>query len=193
MKFGIIICRHCHRALGMELRFKSTSCPYCNAKLKVNPADFKYKSSSEKDLADKISKINEKCEINKSVSNNDEEDIGSFNVHSFRTKDLNDEQITKAAPNQSSPEKKGNREVYEKLDPIKRIAIKYKNERESIQLIKNLVQTLGQELGEFRFEDFKELLIECSMDTAKAEKYLEELKNSGYIYEPAPGTFKTIE
>ena len=127
MKFGIIQCRKCHRAFGINLRFKSTSCPFCNLKLKIVADNIKFKSASEKDLAEIISRINN--QIQQLDTDVKLQDTHTYNFDKFNLdlrkygKDYEDKDIDS--------------KVYEHLDPFERIALKYKSEPESIQLLKN--------------------------------------------------------
>jgi hypothetical protein len=83
--------------------------------------------------------------------------------------------------------------VYEQLDPIKRIAIKFKNKSDSLDLVRMLVINLGTELGEFSIDDFQRLLTECEIDKDKVDEYLDKLKELTIIYEPKPGIFRLVE
>ncbi len=177
MRFGIILCKICRRALGVDLRFKSTTCPFCNKKIKFSMVDIKYKTDSEKDLALRISKVN--VQIVEEVE---------FNI------DAKTENQKRSIKDWSSKRdvEKVEPQIYENLDPFKRIALKYKNQNQSMLLAEKLIIALGQELGEITLENFQRLLIECNIDQNKAYEYLEQLKNHGIIFEPKVGVYKVI-
>ena len=174
MRFGIIHCLKCHRALGFELRFRKTTCPYCNTRFSIDRGIIKFKTDSEKDLGQMISKLNKDFELSHGL-----EDKYTFELDSGNTLESNED---------SKPQF-----VYEQLDPIKRIAIKFKNEPESLDLVRMLALNLGTELGEFTLEVFQDLLNECNIDIAKAEKYLDKFKELTIIYEPRTGIYKVVE
>lgn len=183
MKFGVISCQKCHRALGINLRFKNTTCPYCNFKMAILPDNIQYKTNSEHDLASIISKINQQLfeqtdEIErnkpKKTLNFDNLDLGNL------TSDFKDGRDS-------------NETVYEQLDPYKRIQIKYKDEKVSISLLEKVIIDLGRELGEFTVQDFKELIHVFAFNEDKIDEYLDQLKNLNIIYEPRPGKYKIIE
>jgi hypothetical protein len=121
-----------------------------------------------------ISKLNKDFELSHSV-----EEMYSFG---FGSEDIDE------SKQDSEPAA-----VYEQLDPIKRIGIKYKNEPESLELVRKLALNLGTELGEFSLEAFQELLIECSIDIEKADEYLLKLKELTILYEPRSGIYKLVE
>ena len=178
MKFGIILCKKCHHALGIDLRFKSTTCAFCNKKIKFLKDDIKYTTDSEKDLVIKISNFNrqigEEVEFNIKV-----EYVDQKTTSKDRSSEI-DNEIVKP-------------QTFEDLDPFKRIALKYKNENESILLIEKLIKALCQELDEITLDDFQKLLMECSLSQDKAVEYLDQLKGHGIVFEPKIGIYKLIE
>ena len=183
MKFGMIQCKKCRHALGIDLRFKSTKCPFCNLKLSITPQDIKYQSMSEKEVSVVISKFNRQLEVDKIKdaktkhnTQNDWLEIPKLGAGVYGG-DGGDDDV----------------KVYEDLDPFKRIAMKYKNETESPQLLKKLVIDLGRELGEFTGDDLRKLLGACAFNIDKTDQYLEQLKNMGIIYEPKMGRYKMVE
>jgi hypothetical protein len=178
MKFGIILCKRCNRALGVNLRFKSTKCPFCNRKVKFFKDNIEYSTDSEKDLALKISKINEQIfeEVEVDLDLKTKNQKGTL-------RNLSSEVAAKKAEPQ----------IYENLDPFKRIALKYKDENESILLIEKLIKALGQELGEITLENFQKLLTECNLNQDKVIEYLDQMKTQGIIFEPKIGIYKLIE
>jgi hypothetical protein len=202
MKFGIILCRFCQRALGVQLRFKNTTCPYCGARIKLEPRFIKYSTESESELAEKISKINKQIDLNRKYRSTKVKDESLSGVD-----DLNEKSKlafgTEFTDSLSEDEGKDRtvivngqidkKQVHEELDPIKRIGFKFKNEKESITLMKTLVTNLYMELGEFSLTDLRRLFLECGIDDSKVEPYLEQLKNMNVIYEPKPGRFRIIE
>lgn len=193
MKFGVVFCRKCHRAIGLELRHKSTTCPFCNMKLKIILSDIRYSTASEKDLAIKISKINQQLEEHPGDTAFKPGVVKSEWEIDGLDKELEISNGNEKNKKQDIDQKQVERSVYENLDPIKRIAIKFKNESESISLIKDLMLALSHELGEVTLEDFQKLLIECNIEENKVEDYIEKLKNLGIIYEPKAGIYKLIE
>jgi len=184
MKFGIIQCRKCNRAFGINLRFKSTSCPFCNLKLKIVQENIKYKSTSEKDLAEIISKINKKIQ----QAEADDKRLCTTSSYDFDKFNLSSNKSVKGIDNKENDTK-----VYEQLDPYERIALKYKSETESIQLLKKIIIDLGHELGQFSISDIKELFKACAFDENKIDDYIEQLKNLNLIYEPRTGNYRLIE
>ncbi len=186
MKFGMIQCKKCRHALGIDLRFKSTKCPFCDLKLSVTPPDIKYQSMSEKEVSVVISKFNRQLEADKGKD--------AKTKHNTKN-DWLEIPETGAGGDGNGDGDAGDDDVkvYEDLDPFKRIAIKYKNETESPQLLKKLVTDLGRELGEFTGDDLQKLLSACAFNIDKTDQYLEQLKNMGIIYEPKMGRYKMIE
>jgi len=186
MTFGVLICRKCHRATGVDLRYKTTTCPYCNAKTKLNPGELKYKVDSEKELADIISKINRQLQDTiDTTSNKSYPDIGEI-ILMPEEKERN------------STGSKNDAEIYEQLDPYKRIAMKLnkgRNKKDSIEFLVILIKELGKELGVFTTEDFRKLLdtFKLQIDEDKLNKYLAQLKDLDIIYEPRPGNYKLME
>ena len=180
MKFGVIVCHSCHRAFGVNLQYKTTSCPYCGKNLKLNPKSIKHQSNSEKDLKNIISTINQELGIT-SGSNQDSpvSDFGSELLKSSNTE-------------QDIEHPQDKKPVYEKLDPYQRIAMKHKEKKDSIEFIIELTKDLALELGEFHTHEFREILSACNLDVDKADDYLEQLKNSNIIYEPKLGVFKIL-
>ena len=185
MKFGVIVCNKCHHAVGINLQFKSTTCPFCNLKLSIIPEKVQHQSNSEVELAKMISKINEHL----LAQNNKNIEDGSYQLQSFELDNFNSD-----GPNQDKSTKNGSApEVYEQLNPYKRIALKYKSETESITAIRKIIMELGLELGEFTRDDFKELLLACDFSTEKADEYLEQLKSLDIIFEPRPEKYRLID
>ena len=80
MKFGVIVCNKCHHAVGINLQFKSTTCPFCNLKLSIIPEKIQHQSNSEAELAKMISKINEHL----LAQNNQNGDGGKYQLQSFK-------------------------------------------------------------------------------------------------------------
>ncbi|WP_455391972.1 hypothetical protein [[Eubacterium] cellulosolvens] len=184
MKFGVMICRYCHYALGVELRFKSTICPHCNKRLNVQHADIKYKDDSEIALSTMVSKINEQLQQKKARGT-------SASYPDFGEVILGSE-INNSAADDSKPGKV----VYENLDPFQRIVIKYKdlkNKKGSMEFLVRVVTELGTELGEFTTADFAKLLETFELDADKVDELLAELKRLDVVFEPRPGTFKLLE
>ncbi len=204
MNLGIIICRNCHRALGFELRFKSTKCPYCTTKNKINPKEIKYTTDSEIDLVEKISRIN--TDLKQEQRNTFEGDLIVEFAANFqesgknRTNETANLGTLKKEPKTTHTTKikkiskmKKAQDIYEHLEPQKRIALKFKGRPETLDVIKDLALNLGRELGEFSEKEFSELLLECKFDVNKSWEYLEKLRNLGLLYEPKLGLYKIIE
>jgi hypothetical protein len=181
MKFGVMVCFHCHRALGANLQFKSVTCPYCHKKLKLKPAQIKFKCNSEIELTSIISKVNSELQDNSETKSTlDYPDFGEVII---------DEKEIYNSKNSNKTKQK----IYENLEPYKRIALKYKIKKESIEFITTLALDLGREMGKFSYEDFRKLIYECGFDEKKTDEYLEKLKNLNIIYEPELGYYKLIE
>ena len=180
-----MICKKCHRALGVNLRFKTTTCPYCNMKTKITPGELRFKTDSEKELSEIISKINHQLQAT-------DEHASTISYPDFGTVVIGSgDQIE--GPEASKIEKS----VYEQLDPFKRIAIKFRNGKhrlDSTEFLIMIVEELGKELGEFTSEDFKELLnaFEIDIEIEKSDKYLDKLKNLNVIYEPRGGRYRLM-
>ena len=185
MKFGVIVCNKCHHAVGINLQFKSTTCPFCNLKLSIIPEKIQHQSNSEAELAKMISKINEHL----LAQNNQNGDGGKYQLQSFKL----DIQKSEGKSHSRSTKNETSHEVYEQLNPYKRIALKYKSETESIPAIRKIIIELGLELGEFTRDDFIELLQVCDFSADKADEYLEQLKSLDIIFEPRPGKFRLID
>jgi len=180
-KFGVMVCFNCHRTFGANLQFKTVTCPYCQKKLKLKPAQIKFKCNSEIELASIISKINSELQVsNETKSTSGYPDFGDVII---------DEKGT----NKSKNSKKIKHKIYENLEPYKRIALKYKTKKASIEYIATLALDLGHEIGKFSKEDFRKLISECGLNEIKTDEYLEKLKNLNIIYEPEPGYYKLIE
>lgn len=190
MKFGIIQCSKCNHASGFELRFKSVKCPYCGSQFKIKPGGVKYKFSTEKELTDTISKLNENIELKRQKNSEQKE----YKYHDFSEKkysfDLNKSGICRGKNSENPIEKD---KIYEGFDPFKRIAIKYKNQPKSIQLIEALVIDLFHELGDFSANNFKELLDLCGLNIDNSDTYLETMKKMNVIYEPKQGRYRLLE
>ena len=181
MKFGVLLCNKCHLAMGVSLQSKTHSCPHCNTKLKVMPDRIKYKRKSEKDLTAIISKLNQEFQSRQE---------GRFNS---QNPDFGTTIIDPKHSGSNESEKDDSKSVYEHLDPFKRIAMKYKPPKNSIDFLTNIVTELCHELGEFTAEEFQQLLHACTLSVTKYDEYLEKLKDLDIIYEPRPGRFKLIE
>jgi len=180
-KFGVMVCFNCHLAFGANLQFKTVTCPYCNKKLKLKSAQIKFKCNSEIELASIISKVN------KELQDNDE----TKSILGYP--DFGDGIIEEKETNNSKNSKKTKHRIYENLEPYKRIALKYKIKKASIEFIATLALDLGHEIGKFSEEDFRKLISECGLNEIKTDEYLEKLKNLNIIYEPEPGYYKLIE
>jgi hypothetical protein len=121
-----------------------------------------------------ISKLNKDFELSHSI-----EEKYNFGIDSKDTEGSNED---------SKPPT-----IYEQLDPIKRIGMKFKNEPESLDLVQKLALNLGTELGEFSLENFKDLLNECGIEIKRTDEYLDKLKELTIIYEPRSGVFRLVE
>jgi predicted transcriptional regulator len=180
MKFGVIVCHSCQRASGVNLQYKTTSCPYCGKNLKLNPKRIKHQSNSEKDLKNIISTINK--ELGFTQGPNQGSPVSDFGIELLKMSDSE----------QDIDHTQDKKPVYEKLDPYQRIAMKHKEKKNSIEFIVELTKDLALELGEFHTHDFRQILSACNLDVNKADEYLEQLKNSNIIYEPRLGVFKIL-
>ncbi|MFW9881593.1 MAG: hypothetical protein ACFFG0_51665 [Candidatus Thorarchaeota archaeon] len=181
MKFGVIICQFCKHAFGVNLKYKSTKCPYCGKDLKLNLKRIKHQSNSENDLKKIISTIN--LELGKTETPRQNSSFSDFGS----------ELLESGEPNEDIEHTSDKNPVYENLDPYQRIALKHKEKKESIDFIFKLTKDLSLELGEFQKQNFLELLSACKLDVNKADEYLEQLKNSNLIYEPRLGVYKILK
>jgi DNA-directed RNA polymerase subunit RPC12/RpoP len=183
MSFGVIVCMKCNRASGINMQYKTTTCPYCNNKLKINHKKIKIQCNSEKELVSTISEINRQLQEKQLQDHRaDHPDIGKTILHQ------NSGSI-------EQNESKDSDRVYEDLDPYKRIALKIKiqsKKTESLEFLIKLVQELNKELGEFSLEEFRRLLDEIDLKTEKHDVLIEKLMVNGVIYEPKPGRFKLL-
>lgn len=184
MSFGVVICRKCKRASGVNLQFKTSTCPYCNNKMKIDRKDLKFKSNSEKELVTLISNIN------KQLQEKHNED------HQTSYPDIGESILNLDYKSNLIKELNNKKKIYEHLDPIKRIALKLKPhpiKKESIDFLIKLVSELSNELGEFSFREFNILLDEIELDPDRREEFIELLRENGIIYEPKPGKFRLIQ
>ena len=172
MEFGVIICKKCNRSSGVNLQYKTKTCPYCNLKMKVIPEEIKYKNESEQDLVTIISKINQTLFEN--VDQVDANDYSDFGAVVLDIKE-NDE------PEKASQETKT---YYEKLEPFKRIAMKYikknKNKKGKIEFLSKIVIELGHEIGEFSDEELNSVYEPWPFDQSRAE-FIKVLRMKGFI------------
>ncbi len=178
MKFGVILCKKCHRAFGINLQFKSITCPFCDKKSKIIPEQVKYKCNSEHELKEIITKINQELQTrNVRVDEKNYPDFGKIILGDELGNGFNESE----------------KEVYEQLDPYTRIAMKFKKPKDTLESLIKLVTELYRELGEFSYEDFEKLLTECKLDETRSDEYLSKLKTLNIIYEPREGRYKLID
>jgi DNA replicative helicase MCM subunit Mcm2 (Cdc46/Mcm family) len=186
--FGVVICDKCHRGVGVNLRYKTTKCPYCNYKLELNPKKIKFKCDSERELSTLISKVNQ--ELQSQIKPN-----GSSKYTDFGDSLLN---LSGSGDGTGVGEEKAKDKIYENLDPYKRIAMKFREslrdekQKGTFNLIIQLVQKLGSELGEFGTDDFITLLKACGLDESDVDEHLEKLKETDVIFEPRHGVYKLL-
>jgi nucleoid DNA-binding protein len=183
VSFGVIICRKCHHAIGINIQFKTTTCPYCTTKIKISRKDIKLTRHSERDLVVIISKFNE--ELQNKLAQKTPIEFPDFGTIVLDT----DAQL-------KDPAKTRNQEFYEGLDPFKRIAMKLKpniNRKNSIEFLVKMAKELDSELGEFTDSDFEKLVMECDLEPDKYQEFIEQLKNHNIIYEPSRGKYRLIE
>ena len=192
MRFGIIQCNKCRRAIGIELRFKSTTCPFCTQKLSIKPDSIKHRTASENELAQIISNLNRELDL-QNTDSDPARSSGSGSGSGGFDFDVDNFGVRVKGAGAEVDMKHETSEVYEQLDPFKRIAIKYKNEPESIQLLEKLVITLGRELGEFTGGDLRKLLEACELNMDKTDEWLEQLKTLAVIFEPRSGHYRIID
>lgn len=180
MKFGVIVCQSCQHASGVNLKYKTTNCPYCGKKFKLNPKKIKHQSNSEKDLIDIISTINRELGTTRGPN------------HGSSVSDFGSELLKSSDSEHDIKDTIEKEPVYEKMDPYQRIAMKHKEKKDSIDFIIEITKDLALELGEFHTDDFRKVLYACNLNVNKVDEYLEQLRNNNIIYEPKLGIFKIL-
>jgi DNA-directed RNA polymerase subunit RPC12/RpoP len=179
MKFGIIQCIKCGKAHGIALRSSTTTCPYCNKKLKIKPKTIKFQSNSESDLIHIIQEINNQV-MSASIHDLSNGCVGFVNVASG--------QAEGSGP-AVAPEKK----PYKPPANLKQLVESYKGQQESLQVIQTLAIDLGRISGEFNFEDLENIFGSCGFDVDKVEEYIKKLKDLDIIYEPREGRYRLLD
>ena len=62
MKFGVVVCPNCNRAVGINLNVKSTKCRRCNQGLNPKSRKVLFETNSERELAQAVGQANLKIQ-----------------------------------------------------------------------------------------------------------------------------------
>jgi hypothetical protein len=173
MKFGVVVCPNCNRAVGINLNVKSTKCRRCNHGLNPKSRKVLYETNSERELAQAVGQANLKIQ-----NGSDEyQDL-------LKDLELEDEQTIF---------EQDGLYVYDKsVDIYKRIAMKVKKLENLQEQLIGSASDLSKQFTEFSVDDFGKV-IEClGLNPEDSEKYIAQLVSNGIIYEPRVGYYRIL-
>jgi DNA-directed RNA polymerase subunit RPC12/RpoP len=169
MKFGVVQCSHCKRALGVRGDSKTATCPQCGKKMVLKKVNILVELYTEKELAKAVMELNTRFKEGEEIV---EQDIRL--IEDYRG--LRDGSTGKTP-----------QDVYEEV--VGRVS-GLKGEGRIVEAVKELCRLLE----EFTEKDFKEVLKRTGIGDDKiCEDHINNLINSGIIYEPRRGVYRCLE
>lgn len=163
MKFGVVVCPRCKKALGIDLSCKTTTCPRCGKRFKHKDLRVFYRTSSEQELQQAIGQINAQLDGK----------LAEFRS-SFRQHD------------QDKYETENTMEVRAS------IASRVKHVSGWHDKVEFVAQELDKVKSVFTVEDVKAVFEQAGLNTEKIESALQDLVDEAVVYEPQPGEFRIV-
>ncbi len=169
MKFGVIQCSRCKRAVGVRLGAKTATCPQCGKKMVLKKVKILNRVNSEKELAKAVMRLN--------IRFKDGEEIVEQDIR-----------IIEGNRKQKYTSKCGSLpDVYEEIGG--RVS-RAKGEGRVVAAARELCRLLG----EFTENDLREVLKRTGLgDGQVCENYINKLIENGIIYEPKRGVYRCLE
>jgi len=174
MKFGVVVCPACNRAVGINLGVKSTKCRRCNCSFNPKSRKILFETDSERELAKAVGQTNLKIQNGTEEYQNLLQDL-----------EVEDEQ--------TALEQDGLFVYDESIDVYKRIAMKVKKIQNLQDKLVGLATGLNKQFNEFSVDDFGTCIEHLGLNPEDAEKYIGQLVSNGIIYEPRVGYYRILK
>lgn len=174
MKFGVVVCPNCNRAVGINQNVKSTKCRRCNHSFNPKSRKVLYETNSERELAQAVGQANLK------IQNGADEYLDLL-----KGLELEDEQTIF--------EQDGLYVYDQSVDIYKRIAMKVKKLENLQEQLIGSASDLSKQFTEFSIDDFGKVMECLGLNPEDSEKYIAQLVSNGIIYEPRIGFYRILK
>ncbi len=174
MKFGVVVCPNCNRAVGINLNVKSTKCRRCNQGLNPKSRKVLFETNSERELAQAVGQANLKIQNGADEYQDLLKDLELEDEHTIFEQD--------------------GLYVYDQsVDIYKRIAMKVKKLENLQEQLIGSASDLSKQFTDFSIDDFGKVLECLGLNPEDSEKYIAQLVSNGIIYEPRIGFYRILK
>lgn len=165
MKFKVVQCQRCKKAMGVRLDAKTASCPRCGGRINLTKSKILYEAGSEKELARAVMKYN--CEIE-----------GGEREYAH---DMN---LVRQKENHHKVE-------YKSSDIYDRVINDLMDIRGKDKKIEAAAINLCRQLNEFTEDDLNEVLKRIGIVKDEGcSQYIHRLMDNNVIYQPKSGIYR---